>query len=168
MKKVKEIGILILTAVTIVLIIAFRWRDISEPVQSTDATTETEVVTKTEDTRELSEIPVRELGKRQKLQISDSAEIYPAGDVCKIWNGTSFRFDVEYADHLWDPYQGLHEIGYKIRDAEKVLNMMEIDCYVYDSTGHYHLYGEIEDRSDCSQTDVLYMVMPKGLAELEK
>lgn len=414
MKKVKEIGILILTAVTIVLIIAFRWRDISEPVQSTDATTEAEVVTKTEDTRELSEIPVRELGKRQKLQISDSAEIYPAGDVCKIWNGTSFRFDVEYADHLcldpetpanyphylietpeqmailneevfgycvwdpeegidwwqyhyplldvtevythstlnellqyplseysyllkyedaitcygtkyeaesvviddnkiffgwtsdsvleddigddirvgyfddesfshfaaipksviagrkfenviypgendlsqrtcgnvkfcylrgvanvqlarryeeydqyldplmlhrvyilqtqeeyddflklsegiefnanrgmpkdihfdentlyvrffqttektfWDPYQGLHEIGYKIRDAEKVLNMMEIDCYVYDSTGHYHLYGEIEDRSDCTQTEVLYMVVPKGLAELEK
>ena len=76
MKKVKEIGILILTAVTIVLIIAFRWRDISEPVQSTDATTEAEVVTKTEDTRELSEIPVRELGKLVPFQILQTS---PAG-----------------------------------------------------------------------------------------
>ena len=411
MKNVKEFGILILTVVTIVLIIVFRRRDFYEPIQNTE---ETEVSTETEDTRELSEIPLRELGKRQKLQISDSAEIYPAGDACKIWNGTSFRFDLEYADHLcldpetsasfphylietpeqmeilneevfgycvwdpeegidwwqyhyplldvtevythsalkellqyplseysyllkyedaitcygtkyeaesviiddnkiffgwtsdtvleddigddirhgyfdpisfshfaaipksviagrkfenviypgendlsqrtcgnvkfcylrgvanvqlarryeeydtyldplmlhrvyiiqtqeeyddflglsdgieffanremprgidfdentlyvrffqttgktfWDPYQSFREFGYIIRDAERVLNMMEVDCYVYDSTGHYHLYGEIEDRSDCTQTDVLYMVVPKGLAALER
>ena len=130
MKNVKKIGILMLTVLFIALIIACGQRDLSDPFQSTEATTATteiedtrelEATTEIEDTSELSKIPIRELGKRQKLQISDSAEIYPAGDVCKIWNGTDFRFDVDYADHLClDPETPAGQPHYLIETPEQM------------------------------------------------
>ena len=140
MKNIKKIGILILTVVSIALIIACGRRDLSEPIQSTEeteVTTETEdtseleATTEIEDTSELSKIPLRELGKRQKLQISDSAEIYPAGDVCKIWNGTDFRFDVEYADHLClDPETPAGRPHYLIETPEQ-LDILNEEVFGY-------------------------------------
>ena len=132
MKNVKKIGILMLTMVFIALIIACGQRDLSDPCQSTEATTEIEdtreleATTEIEDTSELSKIPIRELGKRQKLQISDSAEIYPAGDVCKIWNGEKSRFDVEYADHLClDPETPPEHPHYLIETPEQMAILNE-------------------------------------------
>nr|MCR5499370.1 hypothetical protein [Acetatifactor sp.] len=123
MKNVKKIGILMLTVLFIALIIACGQRDLSDPFQSTE---ETAATTEIEDTRELSEIPRRELGKRQKLRISDSAEIYPAGDVCKIWNGEKSRFDIEYADHLClDPETPPEHPHYLIETPEQMAILNE-------------------------------------------